>query len=76
MNIAQPKPILNASVPAQLRKIRLELARESAPRRRRGHCLYHRRPSRFRRPDRSGEYVSINEEGKMHTYRVVTVRPL
>jgi hypothetical protein len=131
-----PKPILNASLPAQFRQIRIELAREPghpegdaevayvivAPlnangkinaklwRQYReacriarlrpeaevntGHLIqrpggvwafhYERAPSMpdevgFHFSDErfvAGEYVSINEEGKMHTYRVASVSHL
>jgi hypothetical protein len=133
MQNAQPKPILNASLPAQFRQIRIELAREPghpggdtrvayvivAPldaddridptlwREHREACRIARlRPDRpddhgrlvhrqgggwafhydggANMPDEvgfhfaderfvSGEYVSINEGGKMHTYRVASV---
>ena len=132
MQSIHPKPILNTSLPAQFRQIRIELAREP------GHpegdtgCAYviiapldaddridpklqreHREACRITRfrphqddqhghlvhrgggwafsyadtPDEvgyhfaderfvSGEYVSINESGKMHTYRVASVSHL
>lgn len=132
MQSTHSKPILNTSLPAQFRQIRIELAREP------GHpegdtgCAYviiapldaddridpklqreHRKACRITRlrphqddqhghlvhrgggwafsyadtPDEvgyhfaderfvSGEYVSINESGKMHTYRVVSVSHL
>ena len=131
---SHPKPILNASLPAQFRQIRIELAREPghpegdagvayvivAPldandkidpalwRAHREACritrmrpneddehghLVHRQGGgwilhyEFNKPDAtgfhfaderfvSGEYVSINEAGKMHTYRVVSVSHL
>ena len=129
-----PKPILNASLPAQFRKIRIELAREPhhpegdagvayvivAPlnandkidpalwRAHREACritrtrpneddehghLVHRQGGGWilhyesNKPDAtgfhfaderfvSGEYVSINEADKMHTFRVVSVSHL
>lgn len=129
---AYPKPILNSSLPAQFRQLRIELAREPghpegesgvayvivAPldgdgridaklwRTHREACRIARlRPSRpdehghlVHRPDGgwafrynngdlpddvgfhfaderfvAGEYVSISESGKMHTYRVASV---
>lgn len=136
MQDAQPRPILNASLPAQFRQIRIELAREPAHpegdatvayviiapldaddridpalwREHREACritrlrpdqkdahgyLVHRRDGgwafHYDRgadvPDEvgfhfaderfvSGEYVSINEGGKMHTYRVAAVSHL
>jgi len=136
MPIAHPTPILNASLPAQFRQIRLELAREPghpegeaavayvlvAPldaqgridsglwREHREACrvarlrpnseprsgqLVHRSgggwafhyPDAAKMPDEAGfhfadecfvvgEYVSINEAGKMHTYRIVSVSHL
>jgi hypothetical protein len=136
MQDAQPKPVLNTSLPAQFRQIRIELARESdhpegdagvayvivAPldaedridpalwRQHREACriarlrpdnsvhhgyLIHRPgggwafkyDSSADIPDEggfhfaedhfvSGEYVSINEGGKMHTYRVATISHL
>ena len=136
MPTVHPKPILNTSLPAQFRQIRIELAREPghpdgdaaeayvilAPldandridpvlwREHREACRIVRlRPDRlddrghlvhrqgggwaFRydakadMPDEtgfhfadecfvSGEYVSINESGKMHTYRVASVSHL
>ena len=136
MQNAQPKPILNTSLPVQFRQIRIELARAPghpegdtgvayviiAPlraddridptlwREHHGACRIARlRPERpddhghlvhrqgggwafhyddggnvpdevgFHFADEhfvSGEYVSINEGGKMHTYRVVSVSHL
>jgi hypothetical protein len=136
MQNAHPKPILNTSVPAQFRQIRIELAREPghpegdadvaylivAPldaddridstlwREHREACRIARlRPDRqddhghlvhrqgggwvfhydaeANRPDGiglhfaeerfiSGEYVSINDGGKVHTYRVASVNRL
>ena len=135
MQNASPKPILNTSLPAQFRQIRIELAREPgypegdvdvayvivAPldtddridptlwREHREACriarlrpdqeddhghLVHRQGGWLFRyetgahmPDEvgfhfaeerfiSGEYVSINEGGKMHTYRVAAVSHL
>jgi len=136
MSKAQPKPILNASLPAQFRQIRIVLAREPghpdgddeiayifvapvdaegriASKLWRGHreaCRVSRqRPNEqaklghlvhhpggawgFHYDDEPnlpddvgvhfaderfvvGEYVSINERGKMHTYRVTTVSHL
>ena len=135
MSTAQPKPILNASLPSQFRQIRLELAREPghpegdaaiayvivAPldsdgridpklwREHRDACriarlrpdeddkrghLVHRPGGGWAlhydgeaRPDDvgfhfadecfvPGEYVSINEAGKMHTYRVTAASHL
>ena len=133
MQRARPKPILNASLPAQFRRIRIELAREPdhpdgdasvaytivAPfdqddrldatlwRRHRTACravrsrpgedddfghLVHRQGGDWAfhydgAPDEIGfhfgderfvpcEYVSINEAGKLHTYRVVSVSHL
>jgi hypothetical protein len=131
---SHPKPILNASLPAQFRQIRIELAREPdhpegdasvayvliAPldandrieptlwREHREACritrlrpdeqddhghLVHRQGGGWvlhydsNTPDAvgfhfaderfvAGEYVSINEAGKMHTYRVVSVSHL
>jgi hypothetical protein len=133
---SHPTPILNASLPAQFRQIRLQLAREAghpdgdaavayvliAPldaedridaslwRAHREACRVARlrpdsepRPGQlvhrsgggwaFHYPDASntpdeagfhfaderfvaGEYVSINETGKMHTYRIVSVSHL
>jgi hypothetical protein len=132
MQSIHPKPILNTSLPAQFRQIRIELAREPGhpegdtgyayviiapldaddridaklqrehreacritrfrPRQddKQGHLVhrgggwafsyadtpdevgYHFADERFV----SGEYVSINETGKMHTYRVVSVSHL
>jgi hypothetical protein len=129
---AQPKPILNSSLPAQFRQIRIALAREPghpegdddvayifvAPvdvdgridpklwrahrdacrvaRQRpnqqdqHGHLVYHpggawgfHYDSEANLPDEAGyhfaderfvvgEYVSLNERGKMHTYRVTS----
>ena len=119
MSKPQLKPILNTSLPAQFRQIRIVLAREPghpdgddeiaytfvAPvdtegridpklwrahreacrvSRQRpneqdqlGHLVYH--PGGFHFADERfvvGEYVSINEHGKMHTYRVTTVSHL
>ena len=115
-----PKPILNTSLPAQFRQIRIELAREPghpegdtgfayviiAPREHREACRIARlRPDKeddhghlvhrgggwafhyTNTPDEVGfhfaderfvaeEYVSINEGGKMHTYRVASVSHL
>jgi hypothetical protein len=136
MSKPQLKPILNASLPAQFRQIRMELAREPghpegeravayviiAPltpdglidpklwknhreacrvvRRRPdeqdqlGHLVYHpggawgfHYAGESKLPDEAGyhfagehfvagEYVSINERGKMHTYRVTSVAHL
>ncbi len=136
MQNVPPKPILNTSLPAQFRQIRLELAREPghpegdatvayvliAPldaegridpglwREHREACrvarlrpdtdhrsgqLVHRSgggwafhyPAATNMPDETGfhfaderfvagEYVSINEAGKMHTYRIVAVSHL
>jgi hypothetical protein len=134
MSNSRPKPILNASLPAQFRKIRIELAREPdhpegdagvayvilAPldandkidpalwRAHREACritrsrpneddehghLVHRQGGGWilhyesNKPDAtgfhfaderfvSGEYVSINEADKMHTFRVVSVSHL
>jgi hypothetical protein len=132
MQSVNPKPILNASLPAQFRQIRVELAREPghlegdagfayliiAPldaddgieaklqREHREACrITRRRPDQddkhghlvhrgggwaFNYPDTPdevgfhfaderfsvGEYVSIKEGGKMHTYRVVSVSHL
>jgi hypothetical protein len=133
MQSANPKPIMNASLPTQFRQIHIELAREPghpegdtdvayviiAPldandridptlwRERREACriarlrpgqedqlghLVHRQGGGWafhydraaKMPDEvgfrfakerfaPGEYVSINEGGKMHTYRVVSV---
>ena len=131
---SRPKPILNASLPAQFRKIRIELAREPdhpegdagvayvilAPldandkidpalwRAHREACritrsrpseedehghLVHRQGGGWilhyesNKPDAtgfhfaderfvSGEYVSINEAGKMHTFRVTSISHL
>ena len=126
------RPILNASLPAQFRQIRIELAREPGhPEGDAGHAYLivapldaddridanlhraHREACRITRlrPDQDdqhgllvhrgggwafqyadtpdevgyhfaderfvpGEYVSINEGGKMHTYRVVSVSHL
>ena len=136
MQSAQPKPILNASLPAQFRRILIELAREPdhpegdtgvayiivAPldaddridpllwREHREACriarlrpdqqdahgylihrpgggwAFHYNPA-ANTPDEvgfhfaderfvAGEYVSINEGGKMHTYRVAAVSHL
>jgi len=128
-----PQPILNATLPAQFRQIRIELAREPGhPEGDTGHAYViiapldaddridaalwreHREACRIARlrPDKedehghlvhrqgggwalhyadvpdevgfhfaderfvAGEYVSINEGGKMHTYRVVSVSHL
>jgi hypothetical protein len=136
MQNAHPKPILNTSLPAQFRQIRIELAREPGhpegdsdvayviiapldandridPRLWREHreaCriarlrpnkqddhghLVHRHGGGWafhydtgaNKPDEvgfhfaderfvSGEYASINERGKMHTYRVASVSHL
>jgi hypothetical protein len=132
MPSVNPKPILNASLPAQFRQIRIELAREPghplgdsgfayviiAPldsddridaalwREHREACRVARwRPNRdaqhghlvhrgggwaFSYPDTpdevgfhfadegfvAGEYVSIKEAGKMHTYRVASMAHL
>jgi hypothetical protein len=133
MQNAHSKPILNTSLPAQFRQIRIELAREPghpegdadvayvivAPldtddridptlwREHREACriarlrpdqeddhgyLVHRQGGGWafhyeKTPDEigfhfaderfvSGEYVSINEDGKWHTYRVVSVNRL
>jgi hypothetical protein len=136
MPSTHPKPILNTSLPAQFRQIRIELAREPghpegdtdvayviiAPidsndridltiwrghreacriaRLRPGHedrpgHLVHRQGGGWafhysappKMPDEvgfhfaderfaPGEYVSVNETGKMHTYRVVSVNRL
>lgn len=131
---SHPKPILNASLPAQFRQIRIELAREpghpdgdagvayviiapldandkidpalwrvhreacritrSRPNEEDEHGhLVHRQGGGWilhyesNKPDAtgfhfaderfvSGEYVSINEGGKMHTYRIVSVSHL
>lgn len=130
---ANPKPILNTSLPAQFRQIRIELAREPGhpegepeiayvmvapldnddrmdPRLWREHreaCriarlrpgqedehghLVHRQGGGWafhyeKKPDEigfhfaderfvGGEYVSINEDGKLHTYRVASVSHL
>ena len=132
----QPKPILNASLPAQFRQIHIELARESGHPEGDAGVAYiivapldtdgridpklwrtHREACRIARlrpsePDEhghlvyhpgcawgfqyegdvnlpedigyhfadehfvTGEYVSINERGKMHTYRVTSVSRL
>jgi hypothetical protein len=128
-----PKPILNTSLPAQFRRIRIELAREPGHPEGDAGVAYvivapldeddridpalwraHRQACRIARlrPDReddhgqlvhrqgggwafhydttpdevgfhfaderfvSGEYVSINEAGKLHTYRVASVAHL
>jgi len=136
MSKAQPKPILNASLPAQFRQIRIALAREPghpegddetayivvAPvdaegridsklwrahreacrvsrqrpneQDRPGHLVYHpdgawgfHYDGEANLPDDVGfhfaderfvvgEYVSINERGKMHTYRVTSISHL
>jgi hypothetical protein len=133
MQTANSRPILNSSLPAQFRQIRIELAREPghplgdsavayviiAPldaddridpelwRAHRGACrvarlrpdqeddhgrLVHRQGGGWafhydKAPDEigfhfadecfvAGEYVSINEGGKLHTYRVVSVSHL
>ena len=136
MSKTQRKPILNASLPAQFRQIRMVLAREPGhpdgdyevayifvapvdtegridPKRWRlhrescrvarqrpneqdqlGYLVYHTGGAwRFHYDDEAnlpdeagyhfaderfvvGEYVSINERGKMHTYRVTTVSHL
>jgi hypothetical protein len=136
MSRTQPKPILNASLPAQFRQIRIELAREPghpegehavayvivaplgpdgliAPKLwkqhreacrvarlrpneqdQHGHLVYHpdgawgfHYDGEVNLPDEAGyhfadehfvtgEYVSINERGKMHTYRVTSVAHL
>ena len=134
MQGAQPTPILNTSLPAQFRKIRIELAREPGHPEGDTSVAYvivapldsddridatlwreHREACRIARlrpnqqddhghlvhrpgggwafhydgatPDEAGyhfaderfvtgEYVSINEHGKMHTYRVVSVSHL
>jgi len=136
MSKSQRKPILNASLPAQFRQIRIVLAREPghpdgddevayifvAPvdaegridsklwrahreacrvarlrpneQDQHGHLVYHpggawgfSYDGETNLPDESGyhfaderfvvgEYVSINERGKMHTYRVTTVSHL
>ena len=132
MQSAHPKPILNASLPAQFRQIRIELAREAGhPEGDTGYAYViiapldaddridpklwreHREACRVARlrpnnedehghlvhrgggwafhyadvPDEVGfhfaderfvadEYVSINEGGKMHTYRVASVSHL
>jgi hypothetical protein len=132
MQSIHPKPILNTSLPAQFRQIRIELAREPGhPEGDTGYAYViiapldaddridaklqreHREACRITRfrprqddkhghlvhsgggwafsyadtPDEvgyhfanerfvSGEYVSINESGKMHTYRVVSVSHL
>jgi hypothetical protein len=133
MSRAQPKPILNASLPAQFRQIRIALAREPghpegddevayifvAPidaegridpklwrthreacrvarlrpnqQDEHGHLVYHpggawgfHYDGKASLPDDAGyhfaeerfvvgEYVSINERGKMHTYRVTSM---
>ena len=130
---SHPKPILNTSLPAQFRQIRIELAREPGHPEGDADVAYviiapldandridaalwraHREACRFTRtrpneedehghlvhqgagwilhydsgiPDSSGfhfaderfvsgEYVSINEAGKMHTYRVVSASHL
>ena len=128
MQATHPKPILNTSLPAQFRQIRLELAREPGHPEGDAAVAYviiapldeddridpalwreHREACRIARlrpdtedhgrlvhrgggwafhyantPDEvgfhfaderfvSGEYVSINEGGKMHTYRVASV---
>jgi hypothetical protein len=130
MPSADPKPILNTSLPAQFRQIRIELAREPGhPEGDTGHAYVFVAPldaddridaklqrehheachvTRLR-PDQDdqhgllvhrgwafhyadtpdevahhfaderfvfGEYVSINEGGKLHTYRVVSVAHL
>jgi hypothetical protein len=125
MQNTNPKPILNTSLPAQFRKIRIELAREPGHpegdsaddriesvlwRQHREACriarlrphqqddhghLVHRQGDSWafhydagaNTPDEVGfhfadqrfvtsEYVTINEGGKPHTYRVVTVNRL
>lgn len=132
MQSVNPKPILNTSLPAQFRQIRIELAREPGHPEGDAGLAYvivapldandridpklwraHREACRITRlqPDRDdqhgqlvhtgegwifsypevpdavgyhfaderfvfGEYVSINEDGKMHTYRVVSVTHL
>ena len=132
MQSIHPKPILNTSLPAQFRQIRIELAREPGhPEGDTGYAYViiapldaddrinpqlqreHREACRITRlrphqddqhghlvhsgggwafsyadtPDEvgyhfaderfvAGEYVSINEFGKMHTYRVVSVSHL
>jgi hypothetical protein len=136
MQNTHPKPILNTSLPAQFRQVRIELAREPGHPEGNADVAYviiaplnaddridailwreHREACRIARlrPDRpddhghlvhlqsggwafhydtganipdevgfhfaderfvSGEYVSINEGGKMHTYRVASISHL